>query len=180
MADETENMESVPTHSNDPLLNGEERLKLNELMELCTTLSQRVLDLENTKTSQAAEITKLKEKVKKLKRRNKSRTPGLKRLKKVGRTTRIESSEDEGLGDQEDESKQGRKIADIDADEEEVKVEKVVSIAEVTTASATTTTVDELTLAQTLIETKAAKPKAVTTAATTTTTAIKRPKLKGL
>ncbi|GJR27932.1 hypothetical protein Tco_1104164 [Tanacetum coccineum] len=208
MADETENVESVPTHSNDPLLSGEERLKLNELMELCTNLSQRVLDLENTKTSQAAEITKLKERVKKLERRNKSRTPGLKRLRKVGRTTRIESSKDEGLGAQEDASKQGRKIADLDADaevtlfdeaqgrnddnlmfdtgvldEQEVKVEKVVSTAEVTTASATTTTVDELTLAQTLIEIKAAKPKAVTTAATTTTTttiAVSRPKARGV
>ncbi|GKA74312.1 hypothetical protein Tco_0780614 [Tanacetum coccineum] len=110
IADEAPNDESVPTHSNDPLLSGEERLKLNELMELYTNLSQRVLDLENTKTSQAAEITKLKERVKKLERRNKSRTPGLKRLRKVGRTARIESSEDEGLGDQEDASKQGRKI----------------------------------------------------------------------
>ncbi|GJS16406.1 hypothetical protein Tco_0410878 [Tanacetum coccineum] len=78
------------------------------------------------------------------------------------------------LGDQEDASKQGRKIADIDADAElEVKVEKVVSTAKVTTASATTTSVDELTLAQTLIEIKVAKPKAFTTAATTTTTAAK-------
>ncbi|GKB92229.1 hypothetical protein Tco_0964501 [Tanacetum coccineum] len=89
MADETEDVESVPTHSNDPLLSGEDRLKLNELMELCTNLSQRGLDLENTKTSQPAEIAKLKEKVKKLERRRKSRTSGLKRLKKVGRTTRI-------------------------------------------------------------------------------------------
>ncbi|GJU05316.1 ribonuclease H-like domain-containing protein [Tanacetum coccineum] len=37
-ADETENVESVPTHSNDPLLSGEDSLKLNELMELCTNL----------------------------------------------------------------------------------------------------------------------------------------------
>ncbi|GJS70270.1 hypothetical protein Tco_0703111 [Tanacetum coccineum] len=153
MADETKNVKSVPTHSNDPLLSGEDRLKLNKLMELCTNLSQRVLDLENTKTSQAAEIAKLKERVKKLERRNKSRTPGLKRLRKVGRTARIEFSKDE--------------------DEQEVEVEKVVSTAEVTTVNATTTTVDELTLAQTLIEIKAAKPKAVTTAATTTTTAAK-------
>ncbi|GKF47856.1 hypothetical protein Tco_0141107, partial [Tanacetum coccineum] len=118
--------------------------------------------------------------VKKLERRNKSRTIGLKRLRKVGRIVRIESSEDEGLGDQEDASKQGRKIADIDADEEEVKVEKVVSTAEVTTASATTTIVDDLTLAQTLIEIKATKPKAVTTAATTTTTIVIRPKARGV
>ncbi|GJY17390.1 hypothetical protein Tco_0388881 [Tanacetum coccineum] len=180
MADETENVESLPAHSNDPLLSGEERLKLNELMELCTNLSQRVLDLENTKTSQAAEITKLKERVKKLERRNKSRTLGLKRLRKVGRTGRIESSKDEGLGDQENASKQGRKITDNDADEEEVEVEKVVSTVEVTTANAITTTVDELTLAQTLIEIKAAKPQVVTTAATITTTVVTRPKARGV
>ncbi|GJX94430.1 hypothetical protein Tco_0349016 [Tanacetum coccineum] len=37
----------------------EDRLKLNELMEFCTKLQQRVLDLENTKTAQAQEITKI-------------------------------------------------------------------------------------------------------------------------
>ncbi|GJZ70808.1 hypothetical protein Tco_0634659 [Tanacetum coccineum] len=151
ITNEAANEEHVLIHSNDPLLSGEDRLKLNELMELFTNLSQRVLDLENTKSSQAAEITKLKEKVKKLERRNK-------------------------LGAQEDASKQGRKITDLDADaevtlvdeaqernddnlmfdtgvfnEQEVEVEKAVSTAEVTTASAATT-VDELNLAQTLID----------------------------
>ncbi|GJY18860.1 hypothetical protein Tco_0390351 [Tanacetum coccineum] len=43
ITDEAANEEHVPTHSNDPLLSGEDRLKLNELMELCTNLSQRVL-----------------------------------------------------------------------------------------------------------------------------------------
>ncbi|GJR10830.1 hypothetical protein Tco_0793482 [Tanacetum coccineum] len=187
MADETENTESVPIHSNDPLLSGEDRLKLNELLELYTKLSERVLDLENTKTSQVAEITKLKERVKKLERRNKLRTPGHKRLRK------------------EDASKQGMKIINIDADEEatlvdeaqgrindnlmfdtgvfdeqEVEVEKVVSTTKVTTTSATITTVYELTLAQTLIEIKAAKLKVVTTAATTTTTTVTRPKARGV
>ncbi|GKF25136.1 hypothetical protein Tco_0081030, partial [Tanacetum coccineum] len=76
----------------------------------------------------------------------------------------------------EDASKQGKKIDDLDADAD---VTLVVSTAEVTAASATTT-VDELTLAQTLIEIKAAKPKAVTTAATTTTTAFTRPKAGGV
>ncbi|GJY32525.1 hypothetical protein Tco_0416994 [Tanacetum coccineum] len=80
ITDEAANEEHVPIHSNDPLLSGEDRLKLNELMELCTNLSQKVLNLENTKTSQAAKIAKLKEMVKKLERRNKSRTPRLKRL----------------------------------------------------------------------------------------------------
>ncbi|GJR32693.1 hypothetical protein Tco_1108925 [Tanacetum coccineum] len=98
----------------------------------------------------------------------------------VGRTAIIESSKDKGLGDQEDASKQGRKIADLDADAEEFEVEKVVSTAEVTTINATPTTVDELTLAQTLIEIKAAKPKVVTTAATTTKTVVTRPKARGV
>ncbi|GJU75471.1 retrotransposon protein, putative, unclassified [Tanacetum coccineum] len=118
IADEAPNDENVTIHYNDSLLSGEDKLKLNELMEFCTNLSQRVLDLENTKTSQAAEIIELNERVKKLERRNKSKTSRLKRLRKVGRSTRIESSKDEDLGDQEDASKQGRKITDIDADEE--------------------------------------------------------------
>ncbi|GJU24446.1 hypothetical protein Tco_1163067 [Tanacetum coccineum] len=56
----------------------------------------------------------------------------------------------------------------------------VVSTAKVTSNSTTTTTVDELTLAQTLIEIKVVKPKALTTAATTTTTDVTRPKAIGV
>ncbi|GKC65355.1 hypothetical protein Tco_1097953 [Tanacetum coccineum] len=173
MADETKNVESVPTHSNDPLLSGEDRLKLNELMELYTSLSQRVIALETTKTNQALEIDSLKRRVKNLEKKKGSRTYRLRRLFKVGRSAQVVSSKDEGLGAQEDASKQGRKIANLDADAEEVEVEKVVSTAEITTVSATTTIVDELTLVQNLIEIKAAKPKAVTTTATTTTTVAK-------
>ncbi|GJX73020.1 hypothetical protein Tco_0311615 [Tanacetum coccineum] len=180
ITDEAANAEHVPTHSNDPLFSGEDRLQLKELLELCTKLSERVLDLENTKTSQAAKITKLKEKVKKLERSHKSRTTWLKRLRKVGRSIQVISSKDEGLGAQEDAFKQGRKIIDLDADVEEVEVEKAVSTAEVTTVSATTTTVDELTLDQTLIEIKAAKPNAITTTDTTTKTAVTRPKARGV
>ncbi|GJZ08432.1 hypothetical protein Tco_0542715 [Tanacetum coccineum] len=84
ITDEVANAEHVPTHSNDPLFSGEDRLQLKKLLELCTRLSERVLDLENTKTSQAAEITKLNERVKKLERRNKSRTPRLKRTYSYG------------------------------------------------------------------------------------------------
>ncbi|GKA82222.1 hypothetical protein Tco_0788970, partial [Tanacetum coccineum] len=198
---------SVPTHSNDPLLSGEDRLKLTELMELCTKLFERVLVLEVTKINQALEIDSLKRRVKKLEKKK-------------------------GLGAQEDASKQGRKIDEIDQDAEVTLVDEtqgrygdnlmfdtgvldneqdmaekevdmaekdvstadpvttagevvttanvVVSTAEVTTDSTTTTTVDELTLAQTLIEIKAAKPKVVTTAATTTTTAVTRPKARGV
>ncbi|GJV57272.1 hypothetical protein Tco_1458277 [Tanacetum coccineum] len=51
---------------------------------------------------------------------------------------------------------------------------------EVTTASSLTTAIDESTLAQTLIEIKAAKPKAIITTATTITFASTRPKAKGI
>ncbi|GKB90623.1 hypothetical protein Tco_0962895, partial [Tanacetum coccineum] len=75
-AEEAINEENVPTHSNDPLLSGEDRLKLKELMELCTNLQNR-----------------------------------------VGLSARVISSKDEGL-DEEYASKQGRKIHDIDIDED--------------------------------------------------------------
>nr|GEW57294.1 hypothetical protein [Tanacetum cinerariifolium] len=39
---------------------GEDSLKLTELMEICTKLQQRVLDLETTKSTQALEIDSLK------------------------------------------------------------------------------------------------------------------------
>nr|GEX26783.1 putative ribonuclease H-like domain-containing protein [Tanacetum cinerariifolium] len=61
---------------------GEDSLKHNESMELCTKLQQRVLDLETTKTTQALEIKILKRRVKKLERRKMSRTHRLKRLYK--------------------------------------------------------------------------------------------------
>ncbi|GKB52265.1 hypothetical protein Tco_0903018 [Tanacetum coccineum] len=113
--------ENVSKLSNDPLLargntlqSGKDSLKLNELMELCTNLQQRVLDLETTKTTQVNEIASLKGRVKKLEKKDRSRTYKLKRLHKVGLSARVESSRDEeDLG--EDLSKQGR-IADIDAD----------------------------------------------------------------
>nr|GEX78658.1 retrovirus-related Pol polyprotein from transposon TNT 1-94 [Tanacetum cinerariifolium] len=76
----------------------------------------RVLDLETSKTTQALEIDSLKRRVKKLKRRKRSRTHGLKRLYKVGLSAKVESSKDEGLGE-EDASKQGR-IAYIDVNED--------------------------------------------------------------
>ncbi|GKE75667.1 hypothetical protein Tco_1537708, partial [Tanacetum coccineum] len=124
----------------------EDRLKLNELMELCTTLQTRVLDLEK-----------------------------LKRLYKVGLSARVESSRDEeDLG--EDASKQRRiNVIDEDeyitlvnvqddADNEmfdvnvlgseevfvtgqnEIVVEEVVDAAQVsTTATTVTITTEEIT-----------------------------------
>ncbi|GKD09819.1 hypothetical protein Tco_1189504 [Tanacetum coccineum] len=188
--------ENVSKLSNDPLLargntlrSGEDSLKLKELMELCTNLQTRVLDLETTKTTQANEIASLKRRVKRLEKKKRSRTHGLKRLYKVGLTARVESSRDEDLG--EDASKQGR-INAIDADEditlvndqddadmfdvntlagEEVFVAEqsgnvveevvvVIDAASTIPVSAATITDVEVTLAQALAELKSAKPKA--------------------
>nr|GEX86991.1 hypothetical protein [Tanacetum cinerariifolium] len=99
------------------LQSDEDRLKLDELMALCTTLQNSVLDLEKTMTTKRNQIDSLKRRVKKLEKRNRSRTHKLKRLYKVGLSVRVESSGDEeSLG--EDASKQERRIDAIDADED--------------------------------------------------------------
>ncbi|GJZ56556.1 hypothetical protein Tco_0611749 [Tanacetum coccineum] len=199
--------ENVSKLSNDPLLargitlrSGEDSLKLQELMALCTTLQSRVLALETTKTTQATEIAILKKRVKKLERRNKSRTHGLKRLYKVSSSRRVESSKDEDLD--------MFGVNDLDGDEvivesvdvvktaEEIRsmVEEVTAVtipvsAATTTTTTTTITNVEMTLAQALAELKSAKPKAttITTTPTLTTTAAitiiaisTRPKAKGI
>ncbi|GJT18351.1 ubiquitin carboxyl-terminal hydrolase 13-like protein [Tanacetum coccineum] len=172
--------ENVSKLSNDPLLargntlrSGEDSLKLKELMELCTNLQQRVLDLEKTKTTQAEEIVSLKRRVKKLEQKKRSRTHGLKRLHKVGMSRRVESSRDEdSLG--EDASKQGMRINAIDDDEDITLVndqddaemfdvntltgDEVFAEQEVA-AKHVNLTIDEVTLAQTLAALKNVKSK---------------------
>ncbi|GKD03210.1 hypothetical protein Tco_1178184 [Tanacetum coccineum] len=157
--------ENVSKLSNDSLLargntlrSDEDRLKLNELMELCTNLQNKVLDLEKTKNTQANEIASSKRRVKKLEQKKRSRTHGLKRLRKVGATTRVESSGDEESLDEE--------MFDVDAlDGEEVfvlgKNENVVEkMAQVSTAAITVTiTTKEITLTQALEALKTSKPK---------------------
>ncbi|GJV18421.1 putative ribonuclease H-like domain-containing protein [Tanacetum coccineum] len=81
-------------------------------------LEGEVLDLEEAKTAQAKEIASLKKRVNQLEKRRKLRTSGLKRLRKVGLASRVESSNDVSLGDQEDASKLGRKIVYLDVDAE--------------------------------------------------------------
>nr|GEV07829.1 xylulose kinase-1 [Tanacetum cinerariifolium] len=157
------NVDDVPTGG----VNGE---------DTCTTLTRRVKNLEHDKIAQALEITKLKQRVKKLDMRNKASK--LRRLKKVGTAQRIETSNDTIMDDV---SKQRRIIADMDADQDVTmkdvaavakddvdieptelqKVVEVVTIAKlitkvVTTASATiTTAAPQLTTAAALILTTA-------------------------
>ncbi|GJS80120.1 hypothetical protein Tco_0730001 [Tanacetum coccineum] len=196
--DEATNEESISTPSCNPPQSGEDRLQLIELMNLCTKLHKQVLDLEEAKTAQAKEIASLKKRVKQLEKRKKSRPSRLKRLRKGRKIADLDADEEVTLIDETQERNDEEMLFDVqdDLQGEEVVAEKevtkkevsasdpvtaageVVTTAnvEVTTASAPTITIDELTLAQTLIEIKAAKPKAVTTAATTTT----RPKARGV
>ncbi|GKA10863.1 hypothetical protein Tco_0690296 [Tanacetum coccineum] len=61
---------------------------------ICLATNQKfiqVLDLEKAKDAQAKEIAGLKKRVQKLERKKKSRNTGLKRLRKVGETRRVES-----------------------------------------------------------------------------------------
>ncbi|GJX26835.1 putative ribonuclease H-like domain-containing protein [Tanacetum coccineum] len=95
----------------------------------------RVLDLDNTKTTQAQEITSLKLRVKKLEKKGGSRTHKLKRLYKVGRFARVISFDEASLG-----------VLDGD----EVLAESEVTIKDVHLS------VDEVTLAQALAALKIA------------------------
>nr|GEU75301.1 hypothetical protein [Tanacetum cinerariifolium] len=91
---------------------------LNTLMETCAILSPKVVELEQDKHIQALEILKLKKRVKKLEKKKRLKHSGLKRLRKVGTSQRVESSADIVVGAQEDASKQGGKIEAMDADKD--------------------------------------------------------------
>ncbi|GJW16719.1 putative ribonuclease H-like domain-containing protein [Tanacetum coccineum] len=202
---EVEHEESVLTPSNDPLPSGEDSMQLNDLMVLCTKLQKHVLDLEKAKSDQAIEIASLKKRVDKLEKTRKFRTTWLKRLKRVGEATRIESLNDKRqdedlmfdtrvLDDDEmfvdattgEKDEQSTKLDDSTASEavttagveDSVALTIQVSSADIGDEGVTAAKIDELTLAQTLIEIKAAKPKVVITVATTTTTT--RPKARGV
>ncbi|GJT46999.1 putative ribonuclease H-like domain-containing protein [Tanacetum coccineum] len=96
-----------PTPHDSPLSGGhipgsdEGRPNFNELINLCTQLSNRVHALENAKTAQGLVIQKLKKRVKRLEKALRARTPGMKLFK-------ICTSRRKGL-DKENVSKQERK-----------------------------------------------------------------------
>nr|GEY55355.1 hypothetical protein [Tanacetum cinerariifolium] len=142
----------------DPPPSGEDRMKLTELMNLCTNLQKRVLDLERAKTAQAKEIIDLKKRVKKPERKKKSRTSGLKRLYKVGFSARIVSSDEE----EQNAAVPEKEVNTVDPVTNAGEVVTIAKDVEVTTAAATPQiSKDDVTLAQTLIEIKAAKPRVI-------------------
>nr|GEV71558.1 hypothetical protein [Tanacetum cinerariifolium] len=145
----------------------------------------RVLDLEKTKTTQALEIDSLKRRVKKLKKKQRSRTQSSKDY------TSYCADEDITLVNDQDDAKmfdvsdlQGEEVfVDIEVDDKEVNDEEnhevqevvedintatlIVDAAHVNVASITTTdsaaatiTTEEITLAQALVEIKTTKLKA--------------------
>nr|GEZ57767.1 hypothetical protein [Tanacetum cinerariifolium] len=69
-------------------------LLVQQVLDKCSALVLRIEGLETANTAQQLEILKLKARVKKLERLNKVKSPKLGRLKKVGTSQRIESSED--------------------------------------------------------------------------------------
>ncbi|GJS42662.1 putative ribonuclease H-like domain-containing protein [Tanacetum coccineum] len=126
------------------LQSDENRLKLNELIELCTNLQKKVLNVEKTKTTQANEIPSLKRRVKKLEKKRSSRTHKLNRLYKVGLSARVESS-----GDEEDLDDVDNENFDVDAlngeevfvaGQSEKVVEEVVDAAQVSESTTTKST----------------------------------------
>ncbi|GKE01851.1 hypothetical protein Tco_1389834 [Tanacetum coccineum] len=78
------------------------RPNINELIVICTNLSNKVLALETSKTAQDLVIKKLKKKVKRLEKKQRVKTPGMK-LFKIG-TSRRKSLDKENV------SKQGRNL----------------------------------------------------------------------
>ncbi|GJS60596.1 hypothetical protein Tco_0655380 [Tanacetum coccineum] len=104
----TDNVPSTPYDS--PFTGGytpgsdEGRIKLDELITLCTKLLKQVLDLEKEKDAQVVEILNLKKRVKKLERKRKSSISHPRRRK----YRQVKTSSDAGL-DEDDASKQGRR-----------------------------------------------------------------------
>ncbi|GJY53722.1 hypothetical protein Tco_0445386 [Tanacetum coccineum] len=125
---------------------------------------QSVLALETTKSNQALDIESLKRRVKSLEKRRKSRTSGLKRLRKGKKIADLDADAEVTFIDETQDKYDEEILFDVqdDIQSQEVVAEKEVSIAdpvttagevvttanvEVTIASALTTTIDELTLA---------------------------------
>nr|GEY42407.1 ribonuclease H-like domain-containing protein [Tanacetum cinerariifolium] len=142
--------QNLSSPSNDPLPSGEDSLKLKELMDLCTNLSKKVIELESEvidiKSTYQERIKKLEGMVERLEEENRV----LKELKSVHST----DDANEPVMEKEKSSKHERKIVDIDADvlsmmdineEELADVEEVLEVVKaaklmtevVTTAEAT-------------------------------------------
>nr|GEY46995.1 hypothetical protein [Tanacetum cinerariifolium] len=170
------------------------KVTLNEPSSIGTSLGNGPRCQETMRETIA--LTSLKRKVKKLKKKQRSRTHKIKRLYKVGLTARVDSSDEASLG--EDAFKQERIIDDIDVDEGVTLVDETAKNQERSNnqedAKMLFDVTDDL---RALMENKSAKPEAnkvviqepeqgtttttliITTTATIVTAASTRPKAKG-
>ncbi|GJZ68726.1 putative transposase-associated domain-containing protein [Tanacetum coccineum] len=104
--DEEQPATTKPTHSSphdspltgvNPPRSEEGSLLLAELMALCTSLQREVDAFEKDRLAQATEILSLNKRVEKLEKRRKLKPSVLRRLRKIGSATRVESSEEASL-----------------------------------------------------------------------------------
>ncbi|GKD32453.1 hypothetical protein Tco_1247962, partial [Tanacetum coccineum] len=133
----------------------EGRPNINELMAICTNLSNRVLALEQSKIAQDLVIRKLKKKVKKLEKKLRERTSRMKLFK-------IDTSRRKSL-DKENVSKQGRKRRDI-VNTTSIDV-SAAGPSNVSTANPSTSTAGDIfedkimTIADTLVVIRSTRPR---------------------
>ncbi|GJU73251.1 hypothetical protein Tco_1264656 [Tanacetum coccineum] len=173
-------------------------MQLTDLMVLCTKLQTQVLNLQKAKDAQAKEIAALKKRIQRVESSEDQESLGVPEdASKQGRSiVHIDADVEVTLVDETQVRQNDDLIFDtgvlddvempveakVDGkDEQSTKTDDSTAGEAVTTAgddSVVPTTNEEITLAQTLIQIKAAKPKVVTTAATTATTT--RPKDKGV
>ncbi|GKA28053.1 hypothetical protein Tco_0714221 [Tanacetum coccineum] len=147
---------SDPTNVADEAVNEEPSMQLKELMDFCNKLQQRVLDLDNTKTAQAQEITSFKLRVKKLEKKGGSRTHKLKRLYKERKIYDIDADEDITLENVHD--AEMFDVNDLHGDEvfveKEVPIKEVSVVGKVNIASIATTPSESITTTTTTIPSK--------------------------
>nr|GEZ10076.1 hypothetical protein [Tanacetum cinerariifolium] len=145
---------------------------LNTLLETCATLTNQVANLEHDKIAQAIEITKLKQRVRRLEKKRQFKSLGLKRLRKIGTAQGVESSADTVMDDLDDSSKQegGGRIAELDANED-VTLEDIDAEVAMDAADTNKTEHDEVEEVIEVVTTAKLMTEVVTTAATTITAA---------
>nr|GFA95015.1 synaptobrevin, longin-like domain protein [Tanacetum cinerariifolium] len=129
---------------------------LNTLMETCVTLTQKVAHLEQDKVTQALEITKLKQRVKKLERKRRSKHSSLKRRMHLnkGKIAELDADEDVTLVVVDT-------AVEMDADIQERMEEDVTTVKEINVAESEPTVFNDkevtMTMDQILIKMKAKK-----------------------
>ncbi|GJS88048.1 hypothetical protein Tco_0770684 [Tanacetum coccineum] len=148
--------ERLSKQSNEPPLSrvnthgsGEDSMKLQELIDLCTKLSDKVLDLENVKDAQALEIQKLKKRVKKLESDQED----------ASKHMRNEIDQDEGISWFQEDSETQR-IAPITTAGVSVSTAEPSTPPTITTTATTPIDDEDLSIAQTLMKVKSKKLKA--------------------